>query len=72
MFDHETVNMEVGQVYKWLKANRLPLNVSKTSYMIQQPKKNALDITIRDSFLTKVSPAKFLCITLDENLTFND
>ena len=33
--------------------------------------KNAIDIRIRDSILTKVSTVKFLGITL-ENLTFND
>ena len=31
---HATVNRELVSVYNWLKANRLSLNVSKTSYMI--------------------------------------
>ena len=30
------------------------------------------EIRIRDSILTKVSTVKFLGVTLDENLTFND
>ena len=41
--------------------------------MIISNQKNALEIRIRDSILTKVSTVKFLgVVTLDENLTFND
>ena len=40
--------------------------------MIISNQKNAIDIRIRDSIHTKVSTVKFLGITLDENLTFND
>ena len=32
----------------------------------------AIDIRIRDSILSKVTAIKFFCVTLDENLTFND
>ena len=69
---HATVNGELVGVVNWLKANRLSLNVSKTSYMIISNQKNAIDIRIRDSILTKVSTVKFLGVILDENLTFND
>ena len=40
--------------------------------MIISNQKIAIDIRIRDSILTKVSTIKFLGVTLDENLTFND
>ena len=40
--------------------------------MIISNQKNAIEIRIRDLILSKVSTVKFLCITLDENLTFND
>ena len=40
--------------------------------MIISNEKNAIDIRIRDSILIKVSTVKFLGVTLDENLTFND
>ena len=40
--------------------------------MIISNQKNALDIKIRENFLTKVSTVKFLGVTLDENLTFKD
>ena len=69
---HATVNRELVGVDNWLKANRISLNVSKTSYMKISNKKNAIDIKIRDLILRKVSTVKFLCVTLDENLTFDD
>ena len=62
---HATVNTELVGVDNWLKANRISLNVSKTSYMIISNQKNAIDIRIRDSILTKVSTVKFLGVTLD-------
>ena len=40
--------------------------------MIISNQKNAIEIRIRDSILTKVSTVKFLGVTHDENLTFND
>ena len=40
--------------------------------MITSNQKNPIDIRIRDSILPKVSTVKFLGVTLDENLTFND
>ena len=69
---HATVNRELVGVDNWLKANRLSLNISKTSYMIVYNQKNVIEIRIRDSILTKVSTVKFIGVTLDENLTFND
>ena len=68
---HATVNRELVGVDNWLKANQLSLNVSKISCIISN-QKNAIDIRIRDSILTNVSTVKFLGVTLDENLTFND
>ena len=69
---HATVNRELVGVDNWLKANRLSLNVSKTSYMIISNQKYAIGMRIRDSILTKVSTVKFLGVTLDENFTFSD
>ena len=68
----DTVNRELVGVDNWLMANRLSLNISKTSYMIISSQKNAIYIRIRDSILTNVSTVKFLGVTLDKILTFND
>ena len=69
---HSALNRELVGVDNWLKANRVSLNVSKTSHMIISSQKNAIKIRIRDLILWKVSSVKFLGVTLDENLTFND
>ena len=50
-----SVNRELVGLDNWLRTNRLSLNVSKTSYVIISKQKNALDIKIRESILTKVS-----------------
>ena len=49
---HATVNRELVGVDNWVKANRLSLDISKTSYMIISNPKNAIEIRIRDSILT--------------------
>ena len=67
---HASVTRELVGVDNWLKS--VSLNISKTSNMIISNQKNAIEIRIRDSILTKVSTVKFLGVTLDENLTFND
>ena len=69
---HASVNRELVEVNIWLKTNRLSLNISKTSYMKISNRKNALDIQIRETKITKFSTVKFLGVTVDENLTFND
>ena len=40
--------------------------------MIISNQKNALNIKIRETIITKVSTVKFLGVTVDENLTFKD
>ena len=40
--------------------------------MIISNQKNALDIKIRETFLTNISTVKFLGVNLGENLTFKD
>ena len=69
---HATVDRELVGVDNWVKTNRLSCKVSKTSYMMLSNQNKAFDIKIRDSILMKVSTDKFLGVTLDENLTFND
>ena len=59
---HASVNSKLVGVDNWLKTNRLSLNVSKTSYMIISNLKNALDIKIRETILTKVSTLNSLAL----------
>ena len=61
---HATVNRELVGVDNWLKANKLSLNASKTSYMIISKYKYAIDNRIRDSILTKVLTVKFIGVKI--------
>ena len=69
---HATVNRKLVDIDNWLKTNRHFLNVSKTSYVIISNQKDAIGIRIQDSILAKVSTVKFLGVSFDENLTYND
>ena len=40
--------------------------------MLISSQKNVIEIRIQDSIPSKVSTVKFLGVTFDENLTFND
>ena len=68
---HATVNRELVGVDNWLKANRLSLNVSKTSYMIISNQKNAIEIRIREfeiKFLQKSQLSNSLALHLMKTL----
>ena len=50
---HATVNRELVGVDNWIKANRLSLNISKTSYMIFSNQKMQLGLEFEIEFLQK-------------------
>ena len=68
----QTVNDELAVVDRWLCANKLSLNIAKTSYMlfsgISRPNNDS--ILIRNRVINRVRSAKFLGVILDENLNF--
>ena len=75
-----TVNAELSNVSKWLKANKLSLNVSKSNFVILRPyqKKNyyKVDLNIYDFCLywyvclQHRDHVKYLGIVLDSNLSW--
>jgi len=73
---YDTINCELKEVCNWFKCNKLSLNAAKTNLMfIGKPyqTKHITDnrhIYLDGCKLTRVSDAKFLGITLDENLTW--
>ena len=66
------INKELSQISNWLNANKLSLNVSKSYFMIFQPKKNKYEqevtIKINNQSLSKVSSIKFLGYVIDEDM----
>lgn len=67
------VNSDLNNIFKWLCANKLSLNVSKTKYMVisNMPSCN-VSIKIQDQVLDCVSNIKFLGVILDNKLTFKN
>ena len=68
-----TITNQLELVDIWLRANRLSLNVQKTSYMIFTHNKihDHVDIRLRDTVLKRVHFATFLGITIDDKLRFD-
>lgn len=74
----ENINLELNKICDWLSVNKLSLNTKKTKYMIFHWHQNAaasqinFDLKIQDINIEKVSTFKFLGITLDSNLNWNE
>ena len=71
------INDDLQRIHCWLQVNRLTLNIKKSSFMVIGPRfaQNCPlicngCIKIDEQYLTKVSEAKFLGITIDDALTF--
>ena len=65
---HATVNRELVGADNWLKANRLSLNISKTSYMIISNQKNSIEIEFEIQFLQTSQLSNSLALHLMKTL----
>lgn len=72
----EKMNYDLERIFKWLCANKLFLNCSKTQYMILGVKKsnetNKTEIKIDNHVIQKVEKIKYLGITIDDQMTMNE
>ena len=70
------MNGEMKKVVKWMKINKLSLNVAKTNYMIFTPPRykitSSCKVMINDTLISKVNNIKFLGVVIDSKLTWND
>ena len=68
-----TVNRELKSVDKWLRVNRLSLNLKKTKYMIITNKAmlHRWKVRIRRRAIKRVDYIKFLGVMLDDKLNFD-
>lgn len=69
------LNNELVKINRWLQANKLTLNTSKSTYMIMcSPKKkfntDTCDLFINDNAITLTDETKFLGIIIDNNFTW--
>ena len=70
----ETTNNQLKNLSLWFKANKLPLNVTKTNYMLFSNRKKIsnenTNIKIDGNIIHRVKDCKFLGVIIDENLTW--
>jgi hypothetical protein len=70
----ELINNDLQNVYEWINANKLSLNIDKTKYMIFKPRNKIIttenDIIINSKSINHVQSIKFLGIHLDTHLTW--
>ena len=72
-----TLNTEIDKVSQWFICNKLSLNISKTNFIRFKPTAsqnnyNRYNINIDGLSLTELRSTKFLGITIDSSLTWND
>ena len=73
----KSMSCELTGITKWLAANQLTLNVSKTKYVIFHRDRKRLpnlngELTINGQQLERVGQFKFLGVYVDESLKFRD
>ena len=77
---NETMNIansELQKVHGWFLANRLTINLEKTSFMLFKSKNfiindSVLKIQIGNCFIKRIEQTKFLGIIIDEKLTWKN
>jgi len=68
-------NNELCKIMNWTRANKLSVNIEKTSYIIFRPKRKALpsdilDLKLDNQQIIKVRFIKFLGVILDETMSW--
>ena len=70
-----TMSNELDKLPVWFTVNRLPLNISKTNYIIFGRRRciaDAVSITMDKSPISRVKVTKFLGVNIDEKLTWKE
>jgi hypothetical protein len=71
----QCANHDLQLIEKWLKANRLILNVKKSNYLIinlNDRSINHLNIVIRNERLIRVTKVKILGVFFDHRFSFDE
>ena len=70
----DRINVEMTNVYAWVKANKLSLNIDKTNFMLFTPKhrsRSTKDILIDNCKINEVKETKFLGVVIDNALKWS-
>ena len=70
----ETINNELAKLTQWFLANKLSINLNKSSYIIFRPrqKRQTLDLPVKinDNLITSAKETVFLDMILGENFSW--
>ena len=67
-----TINHELIQISNWLSANKLSLNVSKSSFLLFHPpqkKLSKIKLPINNKYIPEMTHTKYLGVIFDKHLT---
>jgi len=70
-----TVNTVMTEIMDWFQSNLLTLNFNKTTFLqflTTQNKASKIQITVSNSINTNITSTKFLGLTIDNSLSWND
>ena len=71
----DVLNVELEHIDKWLRANKLTINIKKTNFMIfhrTRIKHKTRDVTIRGNSLSCTNHTKFLGVIIDNKLNWSE
>ena len=72
----QKINKELKKLNLWLNVNRLSLNIAKTNFVIfhpyNKPLKGRVTIVIKKKTIAEKSTIKYLGVTIDSTLSWND
>jgi hypothetical protein len=69
------LNQDMEKLSKWMKYNKLKLNVEKSKFMVltnRKIDKNDIFVKLGDQQLERVEKMKYLGVILDEKLKLNE
>ena len=74
IFIHETLNLQLIQIDKWLRSNKLQINAEKSNFIVYSYR-NSLDlrpVNLGHNIILQARSTKFLGLYLDEHLRFTN
>jgi hypothetical protein len=72
---NNTMNTVMTEIMDWFQSNLLTLNFNKTTFLqflTKQNKASKIQITVSNSINTNITSTKFLGLTIDNSLSWND
>jgi len=68
-----SANIKLNQLYDWLTANKLSVNIEKTSYMtFPRDKDNETLLCINNQVINRVTSCRYLGVIIDDELKWTD